>query len=157
MTATLRSRRELAGLVLSVLVLPDAACAVGAPRVTVTSRDGGGLVVENGAGAPVRLNGAVAVDGFDGKTWKPLITEMSLVAACDPDGVVRPSGVVVLGARQVLRPPPWRGWSCSGQCEAHCRSNIYWGSGPFRFRLTEATTGAEIASGRFSMPAHPAI
>lgn len=122
--------------------------------MTASARNGGILVVTNPTAAPIRLAGAVGVEGFDGRQWKPLITEINLVAACPIDGVVRPVPAMTLRPGQTFSPPPWQGWSCRGQCETHCRSNVYWGAGPFRFRVTEVS-GRSAVTNRFRMPARP--
>lgn len=148
MTSFRRLRPSMATLLLIGCTVPATA---GPPSLTAVARDGGGLVVTNPTAAAVRLNGSVAVEGFYGRAWKPLITEMNLVGSCPIDGVVVPTKAVLLNPGQALSPPPWRGWSCSGQCETHCRSNIYWGSGPFRFRLTN-TDGSVVFTNIFHMP-----
>lgn len=151
-SATQRLRSSLAVALLIGCTVPAAA---GPSFLTVVARDGGKLIVANQTAASFRLKGSVVVEGFDGRVWKPLITEMNLVASCPTDGVVAPARAVLLSPGQKLSPPTWRGWSCSGQCETHCRSNVYWGSGPFRFRLTNAS-GAAIVTNSFRMPAEPA-
>ena len=152
MTAILRLLRP--GLAAALLIGCAAPATAGLFSVRVVARDGGKLVVANPTAAPVRLNGSVRVEGFDGRAWKPLITEMMLVEVCPSDGVAVPVSAVVLSPGQTLSPPPWRGWSCRGQCETHCRSNIYWGSGPFRFRLT-ASSSATFVTNSFHMPVQP--
>lgn len=129
--------------------------AVGVSSLVIAAHDGGTLVVSNPTTTAITIKGSVVVEGSDGKTWKPLITEMSLVGSCPIDGIAMPVATITLKPKQTLNPPPWRGWSCSGQCETHCRSNMYWGSGPFRFRLTDIA-GAAIVSGSFGMPRQPA-
>ena len=131
---------------------PSAAASLSS--LTIAAYDGGKLVVSNPTAAAITLNGTVIVEGFDGKTWKPLVTDMNLVGSCPIDGIATPVASVTLQAGQALVPPSWRGWSCSGQCETHCRSNIYWGSGPFRFRLTKAA-GTSLVSSSFQMPSQP--
>lgn len=115
----------------------------------------GHLTVTNTGSASVRLQPTVQVEALTGGAWHPVVTEMSLVSSCDPDGAVRPTPAYVeLAGKASMTPPPWRGWSCNGQCERHCRSNVYWGAGPFRFRVTLAA-GNSFASNPFKMPELP--
>lgn len=141
-------------LVAALLIGCPGVAVAGPSSLTVVARDGGQLLVSNSTSSPVRLNGSVVVEGFDGRVWKPLITEMNLVEACPADGIMLPGRPVLLSPGRKISPPAWRGWSCSGQCETHCRSNVYWGSGPFRFRLT-AFAGTSYVTNSFRMAAQP--
>lgn len=143
-------------LTAAVLTGSTFAGAVGVPGLKIVARDGGTLLVVNPTTDPIRLNGAVVVEGLHGQAWEPLSTEMNLIGSCPANGVAVTRPAVVLAAGQKLTPPRWRGWSCAGQCNAHCRSNLYWGSGPFRFRLTGAT-GAVFLTNSFRMPAQPGM
>lgn len=138
---------------LVLLACPGIAMAAG--RLEARARDGGGLTVVNGTGAAVRLQAAVGVEGLDRRGWNALPTEMNLVAACPAVEAEAPPAPVTLAPGARLSPPPWRGWSCSGQCELFCMSNAYWGTGPFRFRITTAARDATVVSAPFHMPDRP--
>ena len=160
-TKPLPGRRSLilgtAGWLLTTIGRRDSAYAEGAPAMVVLRAGGhwGHLTVTNTGTNPVFLRAGVVVESLADGVWRPLATEMNLVAACDPDGVVRQlPDHVALPAGASLTPPPWRGWSCNGQCERHCRNNTYWGTGPFRFRIL-AQDGRSSASAPFAMPRVP--
>ncbi len=161
MGAPLARRRltlVLAAAAVCAITRNDAAGAGAQPGTIVLSggRNWGHLTVTNTGLRPVFLQPLVLVEAWSGGTWHGLVTEMNLVPACDLEGVVRPlPGHVELPAGATLSPPPWRGWSCNGQCECHCRSNTYWGGGPFRFRVLSADASSSYISKAFAMPKIP--
>ena len=161
MPGTLGRRRLVLGLAAAAtgaVVRHGAARAdAGAGSIVLHSGDHWGhLTVTNTGPTPVLLQPNVQVEALSGGLWHALETEINLVAACDPDGVVRPlPDHIVLPVGASLTPPPWRGWSCNGQCERHCRNNVYWGAGPFRFRVVTSPAGRSFASEPFMMPKVP--
>lgn len=157
-------RRRLVGSIVAVAaggltrhVWIRAARAADAERAISLQAGGhwGHLTITNNSPMSVSLKSVVLVEALSAGRWHPVVTEMNLVSACDPDGVVRPlKNDVELKARASLTPPPWRGWSCNGQCERHCRTNTYWGPGPFRFSVV-TSDGRSFSSDPFKMPETP--
>ena len=116
----------------------------------------GRLTVVNLTGIPQRLRTAVIVEQQVASGWAAVVTEMNLVAGCDPRGAVLDTAAcTVLGPQQSLTAPPWLGWSCNGQCQLHCRANIYWSSGPFRLAVLACDGPARFVSAAFPMPSLP--
>ena len=109
----------------------------------------GSLRLVNRDGRPVGI-GAVQVQWRDGGTWTRVTTEFNAVAACGRRAALE----IAPGAS--LDVVPWRGFSCSGQCNRTCRANIYFGgSTVFRFVVTTAPLGEQVASPTFTMPREP--
>ena len=143
------------------------ACAMAGPACRAASVPGkaillqlgpgaGRLTVVNLTGIPQRLRTAVIVEQRGPPGWAAVVTEMNLVAGCDPRGVASDTAAcTVLGPQQSLAVPPWLGWSCNGQCQLHCRANIYWGGGPFRFAVLPCDGPARFVSAAFHMPSLP--
>jgi hypothetical protein len=148
--AAIDRRRALAGAI--------ALCATGCSRgagaeETVLLRLGarpGEVSIINAGTVPVRLRSKIIVEYESDSGWLEALTEMYLGAQCDAKAAV---DSVTIPAGQTLQPLPWEGFSCG--CHRSCRANVYWGDGPFRFRLT-GCDGTSFVSEAFRMPRDPA-
>jgi hypothetical protein len=120
---------------------------------------GGGLVVEmDGEGSKPRIINhehveidialAIRVERHDVDRWAPIPTEFNAVSAC-VRGARRP--FVRLAPGEVLTVAPWRGYSCSGQCNQICRTNAYYGPGEFRFVVSRWPSGERVAGPPFAL------
>jgi len=77
-------------------------------------------------------------------------SNLILAEAC-PAG--DPPKCIERAAGSKLRPAPWNGYSCSGQCNVHCKKNVYLGSGPFRLTVLSCDRKARFHSATFHLPA----
>lgn len=139
----------------AVLTLLGLSAATSPPALVVRAGPApGAIAVTNTTTVPQRVSTTVIVEGRAANGgWKPVQTELHLVRACDPEGTVRPlPAFVLIPARSAIRPPPWLGNLCHGQCNLHCRMDLPWGRGPFRFRLSDGA-GRAVYSNIFVMPA----
>jgi hypothetical protein len=108
----------------------------------------GAVIVEN-HGPPIVLASKVLVERKRGAEWIEAPVSFDLVQSCAagkvPDSVDLPSGAT-------LRPVPWTGYTCSGQCPRSCRSNHYSGPGTFRFVILRSDHGERFAGPEFALP-----
>lgn len=113
----------------------------------------GGLRIVNTSAAPITIARAIEVEAYWGGSWKTQRTEFNAVAICRSGTT---AATVQLSPGQVLTVVPWRGYSCSGQCQGSCRHNIYVGGGdaPFRFVVTQIPGGRRVGP-VFTMPRRP--
>lgn len=151
--AAIDRRRALTG---GIVLCTTASLRVAGAQETVRLRLGarpGQVSVINAGTAPVRLRSKITIEYQSASRWHEVLTEMYLVdEQCGPDPL---PDCIIIASGQIVRPPPWRGFSCSGQGPTSCRANVYWGSGLFRFRLT-GCDGASFVSEAFRMPGDPA-
>ncbi len=152
--AALRRAALSAVLAAAAWVMPPSQVLSQAPpelRLELTAHYGGLRIVNPGT-APVEIQAKIAVEAREGGGWTAVLTEFNAVARCErttPDGPVR------IAPAAALTVVPWRGFSCSGQCVAACRANLYYGAGPFRFVVTTAPGGERFVSPVFTMPSQP--
>jgi hypothetical protein len=81
--------------------------------------------------------------------WKPVFREFRLVEDCD---AVATQACVSLAPGAVLKPVPWTGYTCEGQCPRPCKRNIYRPPGTFRLVLP-LCGGGEVAGPPFHIGA----
>jgi hypothetical protein len=122
-------------------------------RLELTGRSGG-LRLVNAGPKPVMIWSAIAVEKEQGPKGVAVVTEFHAVAEC----IRQPAADRVKiepGATLVV--VPWRGFSCSGQCNASCRANVYYGPGTFRFVVTTVPDGQRFTSPTFRLSANPPL
>jgi|HubBroStandDraft_1064217.scaffolds.fasta_scaffold196546_2 hypothetical protein len=149
-------RRQALSIVLAVLAslaataqaLPQSAAAL---RLELTNETGGLRLVNSGA-EPLMIRSAIAVEKEEGHDWVTIATEYRAVAQCGRQSSVDP---VEIAPGATLTIVPWRGFSCSGQCDAVCRANVYYGPGAFRFIVTTLPGGQRSTSPTFLLPPRP--
>lgn len=105
---------------------------VGAIKLHAASAPSG-LLIDNPGDRPVLIRRAIGVEQQVGTQWRPLSTELNAVGACTPGNG---TGPVRLRPHASLSIVPWRGGSCSGQCNRVCRANIDYPPGRFRYVVT---------------------
>ena len=81
--------------------------------------------------------------------WKPVFDGFSLVVDCDAATAL--PACVRLAPGAVLRPVPWNGYTCSGQCPRSCKKNVYRPPGTFRLVLTVCGEDARVVGAPFVM------
>jgi hypothetical protein len=143
----------LASLAATAQALPQAAPAL---RLELTNETGGLRLVNSGS-EPLMIRSAIAVEKEEGHDWVSIATEYHAVAQCGPQSAVDPVDIAPGATFTVV---PWRGFSCSGQCDAVCRANIYYGPGAFiygpgAFIVTTLPGGQRSTSPTFLLPPRP--
>ena len=136
---------------IALLALGGPTVAQGTVQLELADPPGGLRIVNDGT-APVTIQMAIAVEKQEAVGWVPIATEFNAVARCDPPGS---ASTVTIAPSSALNARPWRGFSCSGQCNFVCRANVYYGSGMFRFVVTVMPALHRITSTPFAMPAEP--
>jgi hypothetical protein len=138
----------LASLAATAQALPQAPPAL---RLELT-KETGGLRLVNSGSEPLMIRSAIAVEKEEGHDWVSIATEYHAVAQCGPRSAVAP---VDIAPGATLTVVPWRGFSCSGQCDAVCRANVYYGPGAFRFIVATLPGGQRFTSPKFLLPPRP--
>lgn len=114
----------------------------------------GGLSIKNGEARDILISHAISVEYRNSNRWTPLNTEFNAVSSCrTPQQRMSNNRFVRIKAGSTLRVIPWRGYSCSGQCQEVCRANVYFGAGPFRFSVQRLPDKTRAVSAPFRMPA----
>lgn len=81
--------------------------------------------------------------------WETVFGEFSLVEDCGAAAAL--PACVTLAPGAVMRPVPWNGYTCYGQCSRPCKSNVYRPPGTFRLVLTVCGGGAQVMGTPFFM------
>jgi hypothetical protein len=81
--------------------------------------------------------------------WETVFDEFYLVNDCG--AVATLPACVTLAPGAELRPVPWNGYTCYGQCPRPCKSNVYRPPGAFRLVLTVCGGGAQVMGAPFFM------
>ena len=121
------------------------------PSVIITSPMPGELAIE--ATKPVKIASSATIEHqVDGK-WSAvpdldLGKGYRLVERC---GGAAPPACIDLAPGAPLHPAPFRGFSCSSQCNEECGKNIWLGPGSFRL-VVRTCDGATIEGPMFRLP-----
>jgi len=89
------------------------------------------------------------IERQNGASWQSAFDEFYLVDDCRAAASVPACVTLAPGAE--LRPVPWSGFSCYGQCPRDCKKNFYRPPGVFRLVLTECGSGATVTGAPFFM------
>lgn len=134
-----------AGLILAL------ACAAPATAQVRNLPQPGAFVIEAPpGGASYRRLGRIERRTAAG--WENGFDEFALTDDCS---AAPPPACVALTPGQTLRPVPWTGYACAGQCPRACKGEGYLPSGTFRLTLTACGDGAEFSGPAFDMPGPP--
>lgn len=123
--------------------------------ILLVAAEPGSLSIINRGSAPVAIARAIAVERSQGGVWRRVDTEFNAVSQCPSATRRSDAGPVRLARGQRIDVVPWRGFSCSGQCNKICRRNIYWGPGDFRHVVTRLAGGRRVVGPVFRMPSRP--
>jgi hypothetical protein len=99
------------------------------------------------SGASIERQGRIEQRTSSG--WETAFGEYYLVNTCN--GIATAPACIALAPGAVLRPVPWNGYTCDGQCPRACKGNAYRPPGDFRLVLTQCGGGAELFGAPFSM------
>ena len=146
-----RVRRAALNLVAAALVM---AAAAPAGLVLAGGAGPGSLILANRGAGQVTIARAIGVERRDATGWTAVHTEFNAVSSCPmPDRPApAPAAVVSIPAGGSLKVVPWRGYTCSGQCETACMANLYLGPGTFRFVATMLPARARVTGPGFALP-----
>jgi hypothetical protein len=125
------------------LTLVAAAARAETAGVSLRNLDMPGAFEVANSGPEVKLSTRVRVERLARGGWTARIADVRLVRNCDLEP---PPACVTLAPDETLRPPPWNGFSCGGQCPSACRANVLAPPGTYRF-VIEACGGSPIAFG----------
>jgi len=135
-------------IALVLAVIPGWACGQTSGVVVRNLEKPGAAIVEN-HGPPVLAASKILVERKHGSEWIASPVLFDLVSSCSaeavPDSIDLPSGAMV-------KPVPWNGYTCSGQCPRSCRSNHYAGPGIFRFVVFRADHSERFTGPEFVLP-----
>jgi hypothetical protein len=130
-------------MTLSHSAVPEAAAA----EVRNLAQPGAFAVEASPSGASFEKQGRIEAQTAAG--WETVFDEFTLVEACG--AVAMLPACVTLAPGAVLRPVPWNGYTCYGQCPRPCKSNVYRPPGTFRLVLTVCGGGAQVMGAPFFM------
>jgi hypothetical protein len=102
------------------------------------------------AGSPISLSTRAVIEKYTPSGWVPIADNFLLGEAC-PSGA--PPDCITLAAGAKLRPVRWTGFSCSGQCNHHCKKNVYRGPGTFRLTIFSCDNKTRFHGPAFKLPA----
>ena len=117
--------------------------------IVVTASGNGHFQVENRGTGAVSLSSIVSVERKHGNAWLPTnVRYVGLTERCGekvPPCMELPSG-------KTLKPVPWNGYTCSGQCQRTCRSNHPVAPGIYRIIVSSCGGQEQYASEGFTQP-----
>jgi hypothetical protein len=126
---------------------PAAVCEAATAEVRNLKQPGAFAIEASSSGAAFQKQGRIEQRTADG--WRTVFDEFSLVEDCEAVATLPACVTLPLGA--VLRPVPWSGYTCSGQCPRPCKKNFYRPPGTFRLVLAscegERVTGVPFHMG----------
>ena len=139
------NRRALFGLAAMAL---GAVAARGEPSgLALRNLEPSGAFEVSNLGPDARLSARVRIELLWRGAWTEWVADLRLARACEP-----PPACVTLSAGESLRPPPWNGYSCGGQCPASCRANVLAPPGTYRFALQDCSGVTLVHGAPFVRP-----
>ena len=109
------------------------------------TRPGAFAIEASPSGASFERQGRIEQQTSSG--WEPVFDEFYLVENCSAVATLHACVTLSPGAK--LRPVPWNGYTCYGQCPRPCKGNVYRPPGTFRLVLTACGNGAAVAGPPF--------
>ena len=144
----LRRAPLIAGAVLAAALSLAAVAAAGAAEIRNLAEPGAFAIEASPAGDSLARQGRIEQQTPAG--WKPVFREFRLLETCD--AVATLPACVALAPGAVLKPVPWTGYTCEGQCPRPCKRNIFRPPGTFRLVLP-LCGGGEVTGPPFHMGA----
>lgn len=109
----------------------------------------GAFEIQN-QGPSLSLSSQIIVQRMEEGTWADAATDVYLSPTCEWN----PPTCRTLDHGATLRPIPWNGMSCGGQCPMSCRANVFLGPGQFRFVVTSCDRKQHFYSPVFAISAN---
>ena len=142
----------LAILIASCALPPPGDAVTKAADETVVLRNlesSGAVEIEN-RGPTISLWWQMRLQRFEGGEWREEKgLNLVILATCEWN---RRLGCQPFEHGAKLRPVPWNGLSCGGQCWASCRANVFLGPGQFRFVANSCDQKRSFYGPAFMMP-----
>ena len=146
------SLAALAILVTSCTLPPSGNAVAKAAEETVVLRSlesPGAVEIEN-KGSAISLWSQMRLQRFENGEWhEEKGPDLVIFATCEWN---RPPGCQPVEHGAKVRPVPWNGLSCGGQCGASCRANVFLGPGQFRFVASSCDQKHRFYGPAFTMP-----
>jgi hypothetical protein len=133
--------------VLTVMLSHAAGFKAASAEVRNLTQPGAFAIEASPSGASFQRQGRIEQQTASG--WETVFDEFYLVSNCSAVATV--PACVTLAPGTVLRPVPWNGYTCYGQCPRPCKGNVYRPPGTFRLVLTACGEGAGQAGPPFFM------
>lgn len=118
--------------------------------ITVRNLDTPGAIVVENNGLPLSLSSRLAVERKREGRWITANVFFELTERCGA-GLALPDCVEIASGGSI-KPVPWNGYTCSGQCPRPCRSNHYAGPGEFRFVVYTCDRKHRFVGPAFTLP-----
>jgi len=124
-----------------------AAFSAASAEVRNLTQPGAFAIEASPSGASFQRQGRIEQRTSSG--WETVFDEFYLVKSCSSVATLPPC--VTLAPGTALRPVPWNGYTCYGQCPRPCKGNVYRPPGIFRLVLTACGDGAGTVGPPFSI------
>jgi hypothetical protein len=144
--AQFRRSRVIARLAVAALSL-SAASGAAIAQVRNLVQPGAFAITAPPSGASFEKRGRI--ERQTGTGWEAVFDEFYLVDDCRAAATL--PACVTLAPGGELRPVPWNGYSCEGQCPRGCKKNVYRPPGTFRLVLTACGRGPQVTGEPFVM------
>jgi hypothetical protein len=146
------SLAALAILLTSCALPPPSDAVTKAAEETVVLRNlesPGAVEIEN-RGPAISLWSQLHLQRFENSEWhEEKGLDLVILSTCELN---RPPGCQSVEHGAKVRPVPWNGLSCGGQCGASCRANVFLGPGQFRFVVSSCDQKRSFYGPAFTMP-----
>ena len=128
--------------------------AASPPRVEVRNLAAAGAFEIQVTGSPVSLATQAHMEKETADGWVTVATNLFLVEQCTK---IAPPKCISVRSEAPLRPVPWTGYSCSGQCNHQCKKIVYLGPGNFRLTVFSCDRRESFLGAPFRLPAAPPV
>ncbi|MFL5060247.1 MAG: hypothetical protein ACJ8DQ_09200 [Xanthobacteraceae bacterium] len=145
-----RPQMIIGGAALVAALSLAAALQAAAAEIRNLAQPGAFAIDASPSGASFAKQGRIEQQTARG--WEPVFEEFRLVEDCG--AVATLPACVTLAPGASLRPVPWTGYTCRGQCPRPCKGNVYRPPGTFRLVLPLCGGGA-VTGPPFPMGARP--
>jgi len=135
-----------------LIAAPFLICSAGPPRVEIRDLTPAGAFEIQATGSPVSLATQARMEKQTAEGWVTASTNLILGERCT---TVAPPNCISVGADVPLRPVPWTGYFCSGQCNDQCKKDFYLGPGIFRLTVFSCDRRESFHGPPFRLPAKP--
>jgi hypothetical protein len=123
--------------------------ATAPPRVEIRNLEHAGAFEIQVNGSTVSLATQAHMEKRTDAGWVTVSTSLIILDECP---AAAPPSCINVRADAPLRPVPWTGYSCSGQCNDECKKNVYLGPGTFRLTVFSCDHRETFHSPPFHLP-----
>jgi hypothetical protein len=144
--AELRRSQITVGAAIVAALVVSAGAQTAAAEIRNLPQPGAFAIDASPSGASFAKQGRIEQQTPRG--WEPVFEEFRLIEDCGAVATLPACVTLVPGAS--LRPVPWTGYTCRGQCPRPCKGNVYRPPGTFRLVLP-LCGGGEVTGPPFHM------